>query len=224
MATGHRVDGLIIISLSPTDDDVGRWAGADVPVVLLDTSHLALHRVIVDDVAGGYLATEHLIGLGHHKIAFIGDPVHTAFNFTSSRHRLEGLRHALADHGITFRPEYHQTGEHGQETARILTHTLMALEDPPSAVFAASDTQAFGVMQAARERGIRVPEDLSVIGFDDIEMAEYLNLTTIRQPLFDSGQRGIQLLLESMEDPDGPVMCEELPVELIVRSTSAPPM
>ena len=63
-----------------------------------------------------------------------------------------------------------------------------------------------------------------MIGFDDIEMAEYLNLTTIRQPLFDSGQRGIQLLLESMEDPDGPVMCEELPVELIVRSTSAPPM
>ena len=223
VATGHRVDGLIIISLSPTDDDVGRWAGADVPVVLVDTSHLALHRVIVDDVAGGYLATEHLIGLGHHKIAFIGDPVHTAFNFTSSRHRLEGLRHALADHGITLRPEYHQTGEHGQETARILTHTLLALDDPPSAVFAASDTQAFGVMQAARERSIRVPENRSVIGFDDIEMAEYLNLTTVHQPLFDSGQRGIQMLLESMEDPDGPVICEELPVKLIVRSTTAPP-
>ncbi len=131
VAAGHRVDGLIVISLSPTDDDVGRWAGADVPVVLVDTSHPALHRVIVDDVAGGYLATEHLIGLGHRRIAFVGDPVHTAFNFTSSRHRLEGLRHALADHGITFRPEYHQTGEHGQETARVLTHTLLALDDPP---------------------------------------------------------------------------------------------
>ena len=79
-------------------------------------------------------------------------------------------------------------------------------------------------MQAARERGLRVPEDLSVIGFDDIEMAEYLNLTTVHQPLFESGQRGIHLLLQSMDDPDVPVICEELPLQLIVRSTTAPPM
>ncbi len=223
VVASHRVDGLIVISLAPSDEDVGRWAGAGVPVVLVDTSHPALHRVVIDDVAGGYLATQHLIELGHRRIAFVGDPIHTAFNFTSSRLRLQGLRQALADHGVEFRPDYLQAGEHGQETARILTHALLTLDEPPTAVFAASDTQAFGVLRAARERGVRVPEDLSVIGFDDVEMAEYLNLTTVHQPLFDSGQHGINLLLQSMDDPDVPVVCEELPLQLIVRSTTTPP-
>ena len=121
VAASHRVDGLIVISLSPSDEDVGRWAGADVPVVLVDTSHPALHRVLIDDIAGGYRATQHLIELGHRKIAFIGDPIHMAFNFTSSRYRLQGMRQALADYSIDFRPEYHLAGEHDPETARLLT-------------------------------------------------------------------------------------------------------
>lgn len=223
VVVSHRVDGLIVISLSPTDEDVERWAGADIPVVLVDTSHPALHRVLIDDIAGGYRATQHLVDLGHRRIAFVGDPIHTAFNFTSSRLRFQGMAQALEAHDIELRPDYHQAGEHGLETARILTHALLSLDEPPTAVFAASDTQAFGVLHAARERGVRVPEDLSVIGFDDVEMAEYLNLTTIHQPLFDSGQRGINLLLQSMDDPDMAVICEDLPLLLVERSTTAPP-
>jgi DNA-binding LacI/PurR family transcriptional regulator len=222
-AANRRVDGLLVISLTPADIDVERWRSAGIPVVLVDTHHPALPRIVVDDVLGGYRAAQHLLELGHRQIAFVGDPIHTAFNFTSSQDRLAGLQQALAERGIAWRPEYHQTGEHGQEPARALTHQLLALDDPPTAVFAASDTQALGVMQAAREVGIRVPEDLSVIGFDDIEIAGYLNLTTIHQPLFESGYRGINLLLQSMEMVDGAAPREELAVELVIRNTTAPP-
>jgi DNA-binding LacI/PurR family transcriptional regulator len=222
-AVGGRVDGLLVISLTPTDADVERWRSAGVPVVLVDTHHPALPRVVVDDVLGGYRAAQHLIGLGHRHIGFIGDPIHSAFNFSSSRDRLAGLRRALAEHGIAFRPECQQAGEHSQETARALTHQLLALDPPPTAIFAASDTQALGVMQAARELGLQVPEDLSVIGFDDIEIAEYLNLTTMHQPLFESGYRGVDLLLQSMEPVDGAAACHELPVDLMMRGSTAPP-
>lgn len=223
VAAGHRLDGLLIISLTPDDDSVARWERAGLPVVLVDTSHPALHQIVIDDVAGGFRATQHLIELGHRRIAFVGDPLHTAFNFTSSRNRLEGLRRALAHYDIPFRPEYHQAGEHGQEPARQLTHQLLTLSEPPTAIFAASDTQAFGALQAARERGLHVPQDLSVIGFDDIEMAEYMNLTTIRQPLFDSGYRGMSLLLQIMHGSKPATICQELPIELITRGSTAPP-
>lgn len=223
VAASHRLDGLLVISLAPDDDSVARWTQAGLPAVLVDTHHPSLPQIVIDDVAGGFRATQHLIELGHRRIAFVGDPIHTAFNFTSSRDRLEGLCRALAQANIPFRPDYHRAGEHGQEPARQLTHQLLSMPEPPTAVFAASDTQAFGVLQAARERGLHVPNDLSVIGFDDIEMAEYLNLTTIRQPLFDSGYRGINLLLQVMQGSSPATGCQELPVELITRGTTAPP-
>ncbi|HSN78707.1 MAG TPA: LacI family DNA-binding transcriptional regulator [Anaerolineae bacterium] len=222
-AANRRVDGLLVISLTPADADVERWRSAGVPVVLVDTHHPALPRIVVDDVLGGYRAAQHLLELGHRQIAFVGDPVHTAFNFTSSQDRLAGLCQALAEYDIAWRPDYHQTGEHGQEAARALTHQLLALDEPPTAIFAASDTQALGVMQAAREVGIQVPEDLSVIGFDDIEMAEHVHLTTVRQPLVETGRRGIGLLRRLMDDPGLATTCEELPIELVVRQTTAPP-
>jgi len=222
-ASNQRVDGLIVVSLTPHDADVARWQSAGVPVVLVDAHHPSLPRVVVDDVRGGEMAAHHLLELGHRKIAFVGDPIHTAFNFTSSRDRLTGLRQVLDEQGIPFRAEFHQAGEHGQESACVLTHSLLSLNDPPTAIFAASDTQALGVMQAARERGLTVPRDLSVIGFDDIEIAEYLNLTTISQPLFESGQRGMGMLLQVMEGSPRAPICEELPLRLVIRGTTAPP-
>lgn len=221
--SGHRVDGLIVISLSPGDADVLRFARAGLPVTLVDTRHPALPRIVVDDVHGGYLATRHLIELGHRRIAFVGDPLHMAFNFTSSRDRHQGYTEALAECGIACQPEYHQAGDHGQEPARRLTHALLQLPEPPTAIFAASDTQAFGVLQAARDLGRQVPENLSVVGYDDIEAAEYLNLTTIHQPLYESGLRGINLLLQTIDDPEAAAVVEQLPVHLVVRSTTAAP-
>jgi DNA-binding LacI/PurR family transcriptional regulator len=99
---------------------------------------------------------------------------------------------------------------------------MLSFSKPPTAIFAASDTQAMGVLQASREASRQVPGDLSVIGYDDIEVAEYLGLTTVRQLLFESGQRGVELLLAKLENTASPAVLEVLPNDLIVRSTTAP--
>lgn len=223
LAAGHRVDGLIIVHLPPSGGDVERWAAAGTPVILIDAHHPELHQVIVDDVAGGYMATKHLIDLGHRRIAYLGDPLIEPFNFTSSRDRFQGCQQALAEFNLEFRRTYRQTGQHGREQARMMAHALLAQDTPPTAIFAHSDTQAFGVIQAANDLGMQVPRDLSVVGYDDIEMAEYANLTTIHQPLFESGRRGIEMLLRLIDDPALDTMCEQLPIRLVTRGTTAPP-
>lgn len=222
----ERADGVLIISLSPRDDDVDRLIHSTVPIVLVDANHpalQALNRVITDNVAGGFMATQHLIELGHTRIGFISDLIETPFNFTSNRDRLEGYRQALQASGIPFRADYHGQGEHGRYEARRLATEILRHPDRPTAIFAASDTQALGVLEAAQDLDFRVPEDLSVIGFDDIEISEYIGLTTIRQMLYESGKRGVELMLESLEDPAGRPICEIMPTELIARRTTAAP-
>jgi DNA-binding LacI/PurR family transcriptional regulator len=219
----ERVDGVLIISLAPYDRDVARFTQTGVPVVLVDAKHPALHRAITDDIAGGQLATRHLLDLGHRRIGYISDPLDSPFNFTSSRDRYQGYRQALQAAGLPFRPDYHQQGEHGRYEARRMAAALLALSEPPTAMFVSSDTQALGALEAARDAGLDVPHDLSVVGYDDVEMAEYLGLTTIRQQLFESGVRGVELLLEALALAPPEPVCDILPVELVVRGTTAPP-
>ena len=128
-----------------------------------------------------------------------------------------------ANAGIEYRPEYQVAGEHSHRVARDLALSLLNLPQRPTAIFAASDTQALGVLEAAQLLSLRVPEQLSVIGYDDIEVAEYLGLTTIRQQLFESGKRGVALLMDAIAGRIGEAACEELPVTLIERRTTAPP-
>jgi DNA-binding LacI/PurR family transcriptional regulator len=219
----ERVDGLIIVSLSPSDQDVERFLHARVPTVLIDAHHPLLSRTIVDDVAGGRIAAQHLVDLGHRRIAYVSDWLENPFNFVSSQNRYTGYRQALDAAGLPFRPEYHQQDEHGRHQAREMANTLLTLPEPPTAIFAASDIQSMGVLEAAQDLGLQVPQDLSVIGFDDIEIAEYLELTTMRQLLFESGQEGVHLLLNAIDDPSSEPTCRVLPTELIGRRTTAPP-
>ena len=221
----ERTDGVIIISLSPRDEEIPYLVNADVPIVLVDANHPSLgsfNRVIVDDIEGGKKATQHLVDIGHRRIAFLGDLIDSPFNFTSSGYRYAGYRQVLKKAGIEFRPEYHGETQHGRSEAREITFQMMALPEPPTAIFSASDTQAMGVMQAARELNLRVPQDISIIGYDDLEIAEYLGLTTIRQLLYKSGQRGVELLMAAIrESPPEPIF-EILPTELVIRDTTAP--
>ncbi len=223
----HRVDGLIIICLPPTDADVERFIEEKLPTVLVDTYHPNLSRVVVDDVSGGRMATQYLISLGHRKIAYLSDPLNdplaSPFRFTSSLYRYQGYRQALEEAEIPFVPRYHQAAEHSLYQAKVLAHRLLSLPDPPTAIFAASDTQAMGALEAAREKGIRVPEELSVIGFDDIEIAAYLRLTTIRQPLYESGLRSVEILLSHLDRPQEQPRQVNLALELVIRDTTAPP-
>jgi LacI family transcriptional regulator len=222
----ERVDGLLIVALNPRDADIPQLQSADLPIVLLDANHPSLtffNRVIVDDVAGGRAATQHLIDLGHRRIGFIGDLLDIRFNFTASPDRYLGYRQALDRAGIPFVPDYYALGIHGRFEARQLAAEMLSLATPPTAIFATSDTQAMGVIEAARDAGIAVPDQLSIVGYDDIEIAEFLGLTTVRQLLFESGERGVQLLLRALADPQAEPCCEVMQTELVIRATTAPP-
>ena len=220
-------DGLLVLTLAPEDEEVERLLASGTPVVLIDASHPQLNRVLIDDVRGGYLATKHLLALGHTRIAYISDILESPFRFIgASARRFKGYRQALAEAGIEFRPAYYRQDLHGVQEAKGLAHELLALSEPPTAVFAASDTQAIGVLRAAEERELSVPEDLSVIGFDDIEVAEYLNLTTIHQPLFTSGVEGAELLFQCISkqsEQQCDVLEVTLPLRLVERQTTGPP-
>ncbi len=223
----EQADGILSISLTPTDAEAERLAEADLPMVLIDGDHPALkgvhHQVTVDDVAGGEATTRYLIELGHTKIGFVGDHHDNPFNFTSSRDRYVGYQRALREADIPVRAEYLEENQHGRRLARESARHLLALDDRPTAIFAASDTQAVGVLEAAREAGLGVPDELSVVGYDDVEIADILGLTTRRQLLFESGRRGVELLLQTLENPGTERVFETLPTELIVRETTAPP-
>jgi DNA-binding LacI/PurR family transcriptional regulator len=226
LTRSQRADGLLVMSLPPSPEAAAILDRSPVPVVFIDVhtpSVETLPRVVGDDVAGGAMAARHLLELGHRSIAFVGDAVADPFGFTSSRERERGFREALAEAGVHVPDEWIGHGAHGRYEARDLAVRMLTGDRRPSAIFTASDTQALGVIAAARDLGLHVPDDLSVIGFDDIEAADYVGLTTVRQQLFESGRRGAELLLAEIEDrSSGPAIAELTP-ELVVRVTTAPP-
>jgi DNA-binding LacI/PurR family transcriptional regulator len=218
-ARSDRVDGLLVVSLRPTDEEVGRLRREGLPVVLVDVVHPGLPHVIIDDVLGGQMATEHLLAKGHRRIGFVGDSP-SPFGFTSSERRRRGMRRALGRAGVKPLSALEQRGPHGREQACELAERLLRLLDRPTAIFAASDVQATGVLEAARAMRLRVPRDLAVIGFDDVEVAAALGLTTVRQPLGETGARGAELLLSAIEGHAGDPVEELAPLAVIERRTT----
>ena len=197
-----NADGVLIVSIPPTSKHLKHFSTTGIPVVLIDVNEPQLDHVFVDDVAGGEIATQHLIDLGHERIAFISDPIDTLFSFGAMKNRLKGYKRALRKSGLKFTGPYHMEGLPQGENVKDLTKELLSLPNAPTAIFAASDAHAIGVIYAARELGIDIPNKLSVIGFDDIRDAAYLNLTTVRQPLFASGHDGIELLFSALKNED----------------------
>jgi DNA-binding LacI/PurR family transcriptional regulator len=226
LAQSQRTDGLLVMSLPPSLDAVAALGRGPVPVVFIDVHTPSVEdmpRVIGDDAAGGALAARHLLTLGHRSIGFVGDAVSSPFGFTSSTDREAGFTRELASAGVALPPRWIGHGAHGRYEARALARELLTGSDRPTAIFAASDTQALGVVAAARELGLHVPDDVSVIGYDDIEAADYVGLSTVRQQLFESGRRGAEILLGEIEHRADEPPVVQLPPELVVRATTAPP-
>jgi DNA-binding LacI/PurR family transcriptional regulator len=195
-----------------------------VPMVMVDPVGLpepGIPAVGATNWAGGMAATQHLIDLGHQRIAMIAGPR----DIMCSRARVDGYRAALEAAGLTADPKLLHHGDFRHASGFTLGGKLLDLPEPPTAIFAASDLQAWGVYEAARRRGLRVGEDLSVVGFDDLPLAEYASppLTTVRQPLAEMAGMAARCLVQGIEAVMPGTTRVELATALVVRDSTAPP-
>jgi LacI family transcriptional regulator len=216
-----NLDGLIIMSLAIEDKDARRLHDKGMETVLIEYSHPQLNSIVINDAQGGRLAAEHLIKKGHRRIAFLGDiepPEKYAIHPVKSR--LSGFREALQDSGISLPKNYIRSAPYSQEQSRQAAHDLLNLPEPPTAIFAAADIQALSIMKVARQLNITIPHDLAVIGFDDIDLAEHVDLTTIRQHLDESGKLASEILLAHINESNRPLQHVNLPLKLIERLTT----
>ena len=217
--TGN-LDGLIILSLPVDDTQVRRLIDHGLPTVLIEYPHPKLNCVEIDDVEGGYMATSYLLGKGHRRIAFLGDTDLPEYSIHPVSLRLRGFRRALKEARIKLPDTFVRLAPYSQEQTRKVAKELLSLREPPTAIFAATDFQALGVLKAARELGFNVPDQLAVIGFDDLDIAEYFDLTTISQHLDESGRLAVELLLAQIESPARPARHVKLPLTLVERQTA----
>lgn len=215
-------DGILLVVPLVSADFLKALETINHPYVLIDALNPFGRSASVNATNwdGAYKATEYLIKLGHRRIGFItGIP-----ELSSAKDRYEGFITALNDYDIPVDKTLIVTGDFRQESGYVAAQQLLQLPEPPTAIFASNDMMAFGVMDAIREAGLRIPDDVSVIGFDDIPQAvnTYPKLTTVHQPLEEMGRVGVKLLLEHIEHPDTPSQNIVLATQLIVRDSCQP--
>ncbi|HEY5302929.1 MAG TPA: LacI family DNA-binding transcriptional regulator [Acidimicrobiales bacterium] len=217
----RRVDGIIVISIGIAPERVARIRELAIPLVLIDGDLEGLPRVCIDDVAGGQMAAEHLVSLGHRRIGFLSENSDIAMGMPSSESRYQGYLRALDAADIEPDFDLVVRGPHSSDAAAALTTVLLGVaKDRPTAICASSDTIAVGVIKALHQLGRDVPGDCAVIGFDDIEIASILDLSTIRQPLLESGARGASMMVSLLDGASVEPLREELALEVIPRASS----
>lgn len=225
LVENRNVDGLILCSLQISDAFVQTFKKLKLNVVLVDSFHKALDSIVVDNRHGAYQATKYLIDLGHRHIGMIAGVLASR----PAQMRLEGYMEALSDHQIPFHEEDLTIGDvvtcndgFSKESGYAAMKKILATKQPlPTAFFVSSDVQAAGVMMALKEAEINVPADVSIVGFDDVEIAEYLGLTTVRQPITEIGKAAAQRLLGRLsgDDADVAVQSESYRTELVIRES-----
>lgn len=215
----RKVDGLLIVSLTPDDVVARRLKDVGLPVVLVDAYSPLFTSLVVKNVEGAYQAVRFLIEKGHRRIGFINGEIEGNFKFNQANDRLIGLHRAFGEAGLLFEPELVLTSEWNRMGGKQAALQLLSLPEPPTAIFAASDMQAVGVLEAAKELEIVVPDRLSVIGFDGIEISELLELTTIKQPIQRMGEDGAALLIELIDNPQRTPELIRYDTKLVKRNT-----
>lgn len=213
------LDGLIIISLPIDGSTSERLIQHGLETVLVEYPLQELPSIEIDDYEGGRMAAEYLVGKKHRQCAFIGLTDPPDYGIHPVSFRLDGYRDGLAEMDIELPSNYIGLAEYTQEDTREAARRLLELDAPPTAIFAATDFQAMAVLNVARQKGLRVPQDLAILGFDDLDMADYVGLTTIRQPLDDSGEIAVELLLSRISNPDRSRQHVQLPLKIIERET-----
>jgi len=217
-----RVDGIVVAG--------GGWADVPDRTAVLGRyrtglvavgRHLTAHpSVRIDNVAASRAAAEHLIGLGHRRIAFVGGPASS----TTVQDRAQGFRDALKASGLDGRAPVVRYGDFTEESGYELTREMLRLARPPTALLCANDRVALGAYAAAADTACRIPDDVSVVGFDDTPIARYVRptLTTVAIPTYEMGSAAMRLLLAQFEGDGGPAL-ETMPTRLVVRDSAAAP-
>ncbi|WP_225849442.1 LacI family DNA-binding transcriptional regulator [Streptomyces sp. HPF1205] len=222
VSAGRRA--LIAVTSVYTTAHLNELARAGLPMVVLDPLHLPDSRVNsvgATNFSGGLAATQHLLRLGHRRVAYLGGPAMAVCN----QARMHGYRAAMEAEGAQVPDAYVRPGEFTYETGLLGAAALLDLEEPPTAIFTGNDEIALGVIETARSRGLRVPEDLSVVGFDDTDIARMASppLTTVRQPLREMGGAALRTALRLANADKVESHHIELATELVVRASTAPP-
>jgi DNA-binding LacI/PurR family transcriptional regulator len=213
------LDGLIILSLPFTEADAKRLVEHNVKTVVIEYEQDYFSSVEIDNKGGGEMAAKYLLDKGHKRMGFIGEIHPPEYAIRPAPARLNGFREALAQENIQIPDDYILSSSIDQESTRMAASQLLKLSNPPTAIFVAADFQAMALMNVANEMGLKVPEDLAVLGFDGLETSEFMGLTTIHQSLDDSGRIAAELLLSQLADTNRSVQHVKLPLTLIERDT-----
>lgn len=224
MLRSKGVDGIILATVTKDDPNILPLIDDGFPFVLINRHHMGpafknkINCVIFDNYRGGYLGMEHLYRLGHNRIAIITGDVNTS----TAVHRTEGSLKALSDYGVKVDQTLIVEGCYQRHNAYEATKKLILTADPPTAYFAHDDNMAIGIRQALLEEGLRIPEDVALIGFDNIELGSYagIDLTTIRQDNYKMGAAGAKILIEQIEKTSSGVVSQLiLEAGLVIRKS-----
>jgi LacI family transcriptional regulator len=219
----NRVAGILFVAAGVSTELVSELGQRRVPLVVIDreVADVEVDTVMTNHAQGGCLATQHLIDLGHRRIACIAGNSEVA----PSADRLTGYRQTLQKNDLAYDEGLVVKGDFQYRSGYEATNDLLTKKKPPTAVFACNDLMAVGCISAASALGFRVPDDLSVVGFDDVQLASYTNpsLTTVDQPKVEIGTLATQMLLERMKNLDASPRFERLDTELLIRRSTAPP-
>ena len=219
LAKKRNLDGIIVIGMYP-DEFYQQMKKTQIPIVLIDSycNDHYYHNIRIDDAYGSYLATRYMLECGHTRIAFFAGQMKE--NGVMKK-RLLGYQQALEEFHVPYQKEYVFEGQIDYTSGIALANRLLDEDLPATGVVAAADILAIGAAKGFFERGKRIPDDYSIIGFDDVEIAQYLTpgLTTIRQQISLKGQKAVELLLKHIEDPSLPKQEEILPLQLMVRGS-----
>lgn len=220
----RRVDGVLFVSLEISDRHAARFKEQGFPIVLVDSFHNEIDSVKVDNAHGAYMATSHLLELGYRDVAMIDGQLKSV----PARLRLEGYKKALSEAQLPFREEHFiacdfadEADGFNKEAGYAAMQRLLTLgTQRPRAVFVSSDIQAVGALQALREADLKVPDDIAVVGFDDIELASHVGLTTVRQPTGKMGELAVEALIGRIGGISATAdFHRKLNTELVIRDT-----
>ncbi len=216
----ESVDGIVLPPFDETDRAVVELVRSGMPVVCVDRSLARVQTdvVDVDNHRGAFEAVKHLVDKGHRSIGLIEG----RSEVSTSRERRRGYLDALAAHGIAVRKDLIRSGDFKQESGRVLANELLDLRRPPTALFVCNNLMTVGALAALHQRGLRVPQDVALLGFDDLPWAEALDPppTVVRQPAYEVGRQAMELLLKRIMEPDRPAVTVRLLPELVIRKST----